>query len=291
MPVRTPRPIAISVEVFPPKTTEGLSTLGETCDRLATLRPEFVSVTCPSSPGGPERTYETAKAIRSRLDPAIGVAPHLTCVGSTERSRAPGRLRGASRCPVHRDPGRPAPPGARSPAGDFAHASDLVAFIRAEGSPRVPLVVAAHPEVHPEAPSARADLAAFQHKGEAGANFAITQYGYTMEAYLQLRGRVSAPGRDPADRTGIIPIANYERLGFSAIAGVEIPRWLRKWLDDVAGEPATLRAFGLEVVSRLCQRRLAGGAPCLHFYTMNDAAPTLAICERLGLPLSKPGAL
>ena len=279
---------AISVEVFPPKTPEGLSQLCGACDGLAALQPEFVSVTCRPGPGARDRTYETVKAIRARLDTAIGVVPHITGLGSTRQNIRELLARYASlsinRFVVIRGDRAPG-----SPPGDFPYAGDLVAFIRAEGDTRAHLHVAAHPEVHPEAPSARADLAAFQRKVQAGADSAITQYVYSADAHLYFVEACRRLGVTVPIVPGILPITNYERLArFSEIAGVEIPRWLRKRLEDVANEPAPLRAFGLDVVSRLCGQLLDQGAPGLHFYTLNDLAPTLAICERLELSVSTP---
>jgi methylenetetrahydrofolate reductase (NADPH) len=279
---------AISVEVFPPKTPEGLSQLCGACKGLATLQPAFVSVTCRPGPGARDRTYETVKAVRACLDAAIGVVPHITGVGSTRQDVADLLAAYAALDIDHFVVirGDRAPD---SPPDEFSHASDLVAFIRAEGHTRTRLHVAAHPEVHPEAPSAHADLAAFQRKVQAGADSAITQYVYSADAYLYFVEACRRLGVTVPIVPGILPITNYERLArFSETAGVEIPRWLRKRLEDVANEPARLRAFGLDVVSRLCGQLLDQGAPGLHFYTLNDPAPTLAICERLELPLFRP---
>jgi methylenetetrahydrofolate reductase (NADPH) len=279
---------AISVEVFPPKTPEGLAQLCRACDGLAALRPKFVSVTCRPGPGARDRTYETVKAVRGCLDAAIGVVPHITGVGSTRQNirelLAGYASLGINRFVVIR--GDRAPDG---PPGDFPYASDLVAFIRAESDTRAHLSVAAHPEVHPEAPSARADLAAFQRKVHAGADSAITQYVYSADAYLYFVEACRRLGVTVPIVPGILPITNFERLArFSETAGVEIPRWLRKRLEDLAHEPTALRAFGLDVVGGLCGQLLDRGVPGLHFYTLNDPASTLAICERLELPVSRP---
>jgi methylenetetrahydrofolate reductase (NADPH) len=278
----------VSVEVFPPRTPEGLARLRAACERLAPLRPAHVSVTCP--PGGDARTYETVKALRGCLDAAIRITPHLVCVGSTrqsvrERLAAYAAL-GIDHFVVIRGDRSP---DAGGPPGDFPHASDLVAFIRAQGHTRLHIDVAAHPEVHPEAPSARADLAAFRTKIEAGADGAITQYFYNPDAYREFVDSCRRLGLTVPIVPGIMPITQHERLmRFSDMAGVDIPRWLRKRLEDVAGDPAALRAFGLDVVSALCARLLDQGVPRLHFYTMNDPEPTRAICARLGL-FADPG--
>jgi methylenetetrahydrofolate reductase (NADPH) len=280
---------ALSIEVFPPKTPDGLAQLCGACDRLAALQPEFVSVTCRPGPDARHRTYETVKAIRARLNAAIGVVPHITGVGSTRRDirellAAYGSL-GIDHFVVIRGDRAP-----DSPPGDFAYASELVAFIRAEGPTRGRLHVAAHPEVHPEASSAAADLAAFQRKVRAGADSAITQYVYSADSYLYFVEDSRRVGVTVPIVPGILPITNYERLArFSEAAGVEIPRWLRTRLEDLAREPAALHAFGLDVVGRLCGQLLDLGAPGLHFYTLNDPGPTLAICERLRSVPELPG--
>jgi methylenetetrahydrofolate reductase (NADPH) len=273
------------VEVFPPRTPTGVARLRASCDRLAALRPAYVSVTCGADAAARDRTYRTVKELRAHLGTAAGVVPHVTCVGGTRESvrelLAAYASLGVERLVVIRGDRPPGPP---EPPSDFPHASDLVAFIRAEGHTRLHIDVAAHPEVHPEAAGARADLAAFRAKIEAGADAAITQYFYNPDAYLQFVDACRRLGLAIPVVPGIMPITNYERLTrFSALAGVEIPRWLRGRLDELVAEPAALLALGLDVVTRLCERVLAGGAPGLHFYTMNEAEPTLAICERLGV--------
>jgi methylenetetrahydrofolate reductase (NADPH) len=277
----------LSVEVFPPKTPDGLARLRATCARLAALRPAYLSVTCPPGAGGADRTYETVTALRGCLDAAIRIAPHLVCVGATRQSvrdrLAAYAALGIDRFVVIRGD---RPPDAIGPPGDFPHAADLVAFIRAEGHARLHLDVAAHPEVHPEAASARADLAAFRGKVAAGADGAITQYFYNPDAYREFVESCRRLGVTVPIVPGILPITQHERLmRFSDLAGVDVPRWLRKRLEDLARNPAALRAFGVDVVSALCARLLDEGAPGLHFYTMNDAEPTRAICARLGLPV------
>jgi methylenetetrahydrofolate reductase (NADPH) len=282
---------AISVEVFPPKTPDGLSQPCDACESLAALRAEFVSVTCRPGPDARRRTYETVKAIRARLDPATGVVPHITGVGSTRQDirellATYGSL-GIDHFVVIRGDRAPG-----SPPGEFSHASELVAFIRAEGHTHARLHVAAHPEVHPEAPSARADLAAFQRKVQAGADSAITQYVYSADPYLYFVEYSRRLGVTVPIVPGILPITNYERLArFSETVGVEVPRWLRKRLEDLVHDLAALRAFGLDVVGRLCGHLLDQGAPGLHFYTLNDPAPTLAICERLLSVSTPPGGI
>jgi methylenetetrahydrofolate reductase (NADPH) len=174
------------------------------------------------------------------------------------------------------------PAGAAPPAGAFPHASDLIQFIRAEAGTAFHIEAAAHPEVHPEAPDAETDLANFARKVAAGADSALTQYFYNADAYFALVDACSRRGLTVPIVPGIMPITDYERLArFSAAAGVEIPRWLRFRLEALAGRPEALVAFGVDVVGRLCERLLAGGAPGLHFYTMNRAEPTSTLWTRL----------
>jgi methylenetetrahydrofolate reductase (NADPH) len=176
------------------------------------------------------------------------------------------------------------PAGATAGTGEFPHAADLVAFIRAETADVFRIEVAAHPEFHPEATSAGEDLAHFARKVAAGADAAVTQYFYNADAYFSFVDSCARRGLLLPVVPGIMPITSYERLvRFSAGAGVEIPRWLRLRLQELAQQPQALLAFGIEVVGRLCERLLVGGAPGLHFYTMNRAEPTSTLWSRLGL--------
>lgn len=279
-----PRPI-LSLEFFAPKTPEGASRLRLLWAGLGALAPAYFSVTCATDEAGPERTLRTVGELRAHFGPALDIAPHLTCVGSTrERVR---RLLDAYRgldvrhlVLIRGD----LPPGMREWAGDFPHAGDLVAFVRRETGDQLRIEVAAHPEVHPDAPSADADLASFKRKAEAGASSALTQYFYNADAYVHFVESCARLGVTLPIVPGIMPITNFERLArFSAAAGVEIPRWLRKRLEGLAPDPHALQAFGADVVTRLCQRLLELGAPGLHFYTMNSAEPVRTIWTRLGL--------
>jgi methylenetetrahydrofolate reductase (NADPH) len=277
-----------SLEVFPPKTAQGLARLDQELTRLARLGPSYVSVTCPAGAEASDRTYRTVVWLRGRLGAGADVAPHVIGVGATRQSvramLAGYRALGVRRLVVIRGD---VPSGA-SP-GDFPHASDLIQFIRAETGDAFHIEAAAHPEVHPEAPGVEADLANFARKVAAGVDSALTQYFYTADAYFSFVDACTRRGLTLPIVPGIMPITDYERLArFSAAAGVEIPRWLRLRLDALASQPEALVAFGVDVVARLGERLLAGGAPGLHFYTMNRAEPTATLWTRLGLGGSAP---
>jgi methylenetetrahydrofolate reductase (NADPH) len=251
---------------------------------LGALGPAYFSVTCATDEGGPERTLRTVRELRRHFGSAVDLAPHLTCVGSSPESLR--RLLAAYRSLdvrhlvlIRGD----LPPGVREWTGDFPHASDLVAFVRREHGDQFRIEIAAHPEFHPDAPSADADLASFKRKVEAGASSALTQYFYNADAYVHFVESCARLGVTLPIVPGIMPITNFERLArFSAAAGVEIPRWLRKRVEGLAHDPPSLQAFGTDVLTRLCQRLLELGAPGLHFYTMNSAEPVRTIWTRLG---------
>lgn len=273
-----------SLEFFAPKTPEGASRLRLLFPGLGGLGPAYFSVTCPTEEGGAERTLRTVQELRAHFGSAVDIAPHLTCVGSSRESVR--RLLTAYRglgirhlVLIRGDLLR----GMHEWAGDFSHAGDLVAFVRRETGEQFQIEVAAHPEFHPEASSADADLASFKWKTEAGATAALTQYFYNADAYVHFVESCSRLGVTLPIVPGIMPITNFERLArFSEAAGVEIPRWLRKRLESLR-DPESVRAFGTDVVTRLCQRRLEHGAPGLHFYTMNSAEPVRTIWTRPGL--------
>lgn len=274
-----------SVEIFPPKTDQGIQRLEHELGQLATLAPAYVSVTCPPGPGASDRTCRMILWIRERLGADMDVAPHVTGVGATRQGvRAIlSRYRGLGirhLVVVRGD----VPADAAAIAGEFPHASDLIAFIRAEMADAFHIEAAAHPEFHPEAASAEADLAHFLGKVAAGADSALTQYFYNADAYFSFVDSCTRRGVTLPIVPGIMPITSYDRLvRFSAAAGVEIPRWLRLRLDGLARQPESLIAFGVDVVGRLCEHLLAGGAPGLHFYTMNRAEPTSTLWTRLCL--------
>jgi methylenetetrahydrofolate reductase (NADPH) len=269
-----------SVEVFPPRTSQGIERLERELPQLAGLGPAYVSVTCTDGPGASERTYRTSAWLRERLGPGADVAPHVLAAGATRASinglLARYRGLGVGHLVVIR--------GDATAAGDFAHAAELIGFIRAETGDVFRIEAAAHPEFHPEAASAEADLDHFARKVAAGADAVLTQYFYNADAYFAFVADCTRRGLALPIVPGVMPIVGYERLArFSATAGVEIPRWLRLRLDGLASRPEALAAFAVEVVERLCERLLRGGAPGLHFYTMNRAEPTATLWKNLGL--------
>jgi methylenetetrahydrofolate reductase (NADPH) len=278
-------PGVFSVEVFPPKTDEGVERLDAELARLACLSPAYVSVTSAVGAEAGDRTYRTVARVRERLGSGVDVAPHLIAAGATRPDIRASLSRYRDLNVRHLVVVRgDLPAGVPAGAGDFPHAADLIAFIRAETGATFHIQAAAHPECHPEAASAEADLASFARKAAAGADSALTQYFYNADAYFMFVDACTRRGVTVPIVPGIMPIVGYERLArFSAVAGVEIPRWLRLRLDGLAGRPEALVAFGVEVVSRLCAQLLAGGAAGLHFYTMNRAEPTASIWTRLGL--------
>jgi methylenetetrahydrofolate reductase (NADPH) len=271
----------ISFEFFPPKTVEGIAKLRETRRQLAQLGPKFFSVTFGAGGSTRDRTLETVLEIQAE---GFEAAPHLSCISSTrEEIRAIlTEYRGHSI--RHLVALRGDLPSGEVAASDFRYANELVEFIRAETGDWFDIEVAAYPEFHPEAPSARADLDAFKRKVEAGASAAITQYFYNADAYYQFMDECGAMGIAIPVVPGIMPIYNYAQLArFSAVCGAEIPRWLRLRLQDYGDDLASVRAFGLDVVTELCDRLLRGGAPGLHFYTLNQAGAVSTIWQRLGL--------
>jgi methylenetetrahydrofolate reductase (NADPH) len=273
------------LEFFAPKTPEGAARLRLLWPGLGALAPAYFSVTCATDEAGPERTLRTVQELRTHFGPAVDIAPHLTCVGSNRESirRLLAAYRGLGIRHLVLIRGD-LPPGMREWAGEFSHAGDLVAFVRRETGDHFRIEVAAHPEFHPDAPGADADLASFKRKTEAGATSALTQYFYNVDAYVHFVESCSRLGVTLPIVPGIMPITNFERLArFSEAAGVEIPRWLRKRVEGLAHDPESMRAFGTDVVTRLCRQLLELGAPGLHFYTMNSAEPVRTIWARLGL--------
>jgi len=270
-----------SFEFFPPKTPEGMQKLRETRAQLAQLKPKFFSVTYGAGGSTQERTLEAAIDIQ---DHGCEAAPHLSCIGSTRDS-----IRALLQ--TYREHGirhtvavRGDLPSGTMDFGHFRFASELVEFIRAETGDWFEIEVAAYPEVHPQARSARDDLLAFKRKVQAGANSAITQYFYNAEAYFQFVEDCQREGIDIPIVPGVMPISNFSQLvRFSDACGADIPRWLRMKMQSFGDDSASIRALGLDVVTHLCDRLLAGGAPGLHFFTMNKAGATSTIWQRLGL--------
>jgi methylenetetrahydrofolate reductase (NADPH) len=283
MPAPPPHQAAFSFELFPPKTPEGMTKLAASIDLLNAVGPEYFSVTYGAGGSTRESTFATLDLLLARGIPA---APHLACIGS---SRAEIRAilqhyqgQGIRRLVALRGD-LPSGMGLGT-AGDFRNANELVAFIRQETGDHFRIEVAAYPEVHPQAANADQDLANFQRKVAAGANGAITQYFYNPDAYFGFVERCAARGIEIPIQPGIMPITNFSQLArFSDACGAEIPRWVRKRLEALGDDIEAIRAFGHEVVLGLCSRLLEGGAPGLHFYSMNQAGPVLRLCQELGL--------
>ena len=269
-----------SFEFFPPKTAEGAAKLVDVTKQLGQLNPAFFSVTFGAGGSTQEGTLSTVQTIRAL---GFAAAPHLSCIGSTVES-----IRQVLQ--QYRDAGishivalRGDLPSGMAQAGAFRHASDLVAFIRAEHGNHFHLEVAAYPEYHPQARHAMDDLKNFKNKVDAGADSAITQYFFNADAYFHFVDEVRAMGVALPIVPGIMPIANFSQLArFSDACGAEIPRWIRRKMESYGDDSASIKAFGLDVVTDLCTTLLEGGAPGIHFYTMNAAGLTSTICQRLG---------
>ncbi|MEW6415042.1 MAG: methylenetetrahydrofolate reductase [NAD(P)H] [Pseudomonadota bacterium] len=270
-----------SFEFFPPKTPEGVEKLRATRAQLAQLKPKFFSVTFGAGGSTRDRTLETVREIQASGSEA---APHLSCIGSTRESIRDILEAYRNQGIRHLVALRGDLPSGSMDVGEFQYANELVAFIRAETGDWFHIEVAAYPEIHPQARSWTDDLANFKRKVDAGADSAITQYFFNADAYFRFVDETRAMGVGIPIVPGIMPIGNYVQLArFSDACGAEIPRWLRKKLESYGDDLASIRAFGLDVVTDLCDRLLAGGAPGLHFYTMNQAGPTTTIWQRLGL--------
>jgi methylenetetrahydrofolate reductase (NADPH) len=274
-----------SIEFFPPKTAEGADKLRATRARLATLGPAYFSVTFGAGGSTQAGTRDTVLEIQREGHQA---APHLSCVGrSREDLReilAEYRSHGIRRVVALRGD-LPSGFGAVGfSSGEFRYASELIEFIRAETGDWFHIETAAYPEMHPQAKSPQDGLNNFARKVAAGANAAITQYFYNADAYFRFMEDVRHRGITVPVVAGIMPITNYSQLmRFSEMCGAEIPRWIRLKLASFGDDSASIKAFGLDVVSHLCEQLLDGGAPGLHFYTLNQAAATEAIWQRLDL--------
>ena len=270
-----------SFEFFPPKTAEGTEKLRNTRAQLAPLQPKYISVTFGA---GGTTQQGTLDAVLEIQRDGIEAAPHLSCVGSTRDS-----IRQILK--TYRDGGirhvvalRGDMPSGMGEIGEFRYANELVEFIRAETGDWFHIEVAAYPEYHPQAKSPRHDLDNFVRKVRAGADSAITQYFYNADAYFRFVDEVRAQGVDVPIVPGIMPITNYSQLmRFSEMCGAEVPRWVAKRLESFGDDRESIRAFGLDVVTGLCERLLAAGVPGLHFYTLNAAGATKAVWERLKL--------
>lgn len=270
----------ISIEFFPPQTPEGVEKLRATRAELAKLKPEFFSVTYGAGGSTRERTFAIVREIASE---GFDAAPHLSCIGSTRESireiLAEFKAAGIRRIVALRGD----LPSGMAEAGEFRYANELVEFIRAETGSHFSIEVAAYPEWHPQARSPKDDLDAFARKVKAGANSAITQYFYNADAYFHFVDEARALGVDIPIVPGIMPIVGFTKLArFSDACGADLPRWMRKKFESFGDDSDSIRAFGLDLVTELCERLLKGGVPGLHFYSMNQSALTTEICRRLG---------
>ncbi|HSI22330.1 MAG TPA: methylenetetrahydrofolate reductase [NAD(P)H] [Methylophilaceae bacterium] len=271
----------ISFEFFPPKTAEGMIKLHAAREQLVQLSPKFFSVTFGAGGSTRDRTLETVLEIQERGTEA---APHLSCISSTRDEILAILAQYREQGIRHLVALRGDHPSGEVAASDFHYANELVEFIRKETGDWFEIEVAAYPEFHPESPSARSDMEAFKRKVNAGANAAITQYFYNADAYFRFMDECEAMGIAIPVVPGVMPIYNFTQLSrFSSVCGAEIPRWLRLRLQDYGEDLPSLRSFGLDVVTELCDRLLQGGAPGLHFYTLNQAGTISTICQRLGL--------
>ena len=270
----------LSIEFFPHQTPEGIAKLNTVRGELAPLAPDFFSVTFGAGGSTRERTFA---AVRDIAADGYAAAPHLSCVGST-RDNIAAILRDYRAAGIRRIVAlRGDLPSGMAQAGDFRYANELVEFIRAETGGHFHIEVAAYPEWHPQARTPADDLAAFVRKVRAGADSAITQYFYNADAYFHFCDSVRALGVDIPVVPGIMPIVSFAKLArFSDACGAELPRWMRRKFESLYDDTVSIRAFGLDIVTALCERLLAGGAPGLHFYSMNQSGLTLEICKRLG---------
>ena len=270
-----------SFEFFPPQTPEGIEKLRATRRQLAQLKPTFFSVTFGAGGSTRDRTLDTVLEIQTDGHQA---APHLSCIGSTRENIRAVLQRykdtGIRRIVALRGD---LPSGMAAP-GEFRYANELVRFIREETGDWFHIEVAAYPEYHPQARSPREDLLNFKRKVEAGANSSITQYFYNADAYDSFVEQCQAEGLHSPIVPGIMPIASFTKIArFSDACGAEIPRWVRRKMESFGDDSASIRSFGLDVVTALCQRLLESGAPGLHFYTLNQAGLTSTIWHRLDL--------
>lgn len=279
-----------SIEFFPPKTPEGVVKLRETRRQLAELKPAYFSVTFGAGGSTQAGTRDTVLEICREGHVA---APHISCIGRTRADLreilADYRANNVRRLVALRGD---LPSGyGQAASGEFRYANELIEFIRAETGDWFHIEAAAYPEVHPQAKSPQDDLQNFARKIKAGANAAITQYFYNTDAYFQFADEARKIGVDVPIVAGIMPITNYSQLSrFSDMCGAEIPRWIRLKLASYGDDNASIRAFGLDVVTAMCERLLAGGTPGLHFYSLNQSAATIELWQRLRLSERAAGA-
>jgi len=274
-------PLPVSFEFFPPNTPVGDAKLVDVVQRLGAARPEFFSVTYGAGGSTRDKTLATVRAIAAAGHEA---APHLSCVGSTRAGigeiLATYRQQGIRRLVALRGD----LPSGTATAGEFRYAAELVRFIRETQGADWHIEVAAYPEYHPQQRYAARDLQHYADKVRAGASSAITQFFFNPDAYFHFVEQTRSLGAEVPVVPGIMPFHNYARIAqFAARDGIEIPRWVALKMEGYMDDAASIRAFGLDVVTALCERLLAGGAPGLHFYTMNQADLTLELCRRLKL--------
>ena len=273
--------VPLSIEFFPPNTPVGSEKLKTVVQELGAIRPEFFSVTYGAGGSTREKTLAT---VRDIAQAGFEAAPHLSCVGSTRTGiaeiLATYRAQGIRRIVALRGD----LPSGTAVAGEFRYAAELIAFIRETQGADWHIEAAAYPEYHPEQRYARRDLQHFASKMAAGADSAITQFFFNPDAYFNFVDEVRVLGVHAPIVPGIMPFHNYARVAqFAARDGIEIPRWVALKMEGYMDDAASVRAFGIDVVSRLCERLIAGGAPGIHFYALNQSGLTLEICRRLGL--------
>ncbi|TMH11609.1 MAG: methylenetetrahydrofolate reductase [NAD(P)H] [Betaproteobacteria bacterium] len=274
--------LPLSLEFFPPKTPEGVIKLAAARRELYTVKPQFCSVTYGAGGSTQQGTMQTVRDILAEGMPA---APHFSCIGASKASirdqLAQFKAEGITRIVALRGD---LPSGYGGTAGEFRYASDLIAFIRAETGSYFHIEVAAYPEMHPQARSPQTDLQAYVTKVKAGATSAITQLFFNTDAYFRFVDEARAMGADVPIVPGIMPITNSSGIiRFADNCGAEIPRWVRLRLQGFGDDSESIKAFGLDVVTALCDRLRSAGVPGMHFYTLNQATATLEICKRLGI--------
>jgi methylenetetrahydrofolate reductase (NADPH) len=276
--------LPLSLEFFPPKTPEGVEKLAAVRQQLYALKPQFCSVTYGAGGSTQDGTLAAVQAIQAE---GVEAAPHFSCIGASQDSirekLAQFRASGIRRIVALRGD-LPSGYGNAATLGEFRYASDLVAFIRAETGAYFHIEVGAYPEMHPQARSPQADLQAYVAKVQAGASSAITQMFFNSDAYFRFVDEAHALGADIPVVPGIMPITNASGIiRFADGCGAEIPRWMRLRLQGFGDDTASIKAFGLDVITDLCDQLRTAGVPALHFYTMNQSGTVLEICQRLGL--------
>lgn len=272
-------PVPVSFEFFPPNTEAGADKLKTVVKDLGVTDPEFFSVTYGAGGSTRDRTLSTVTDIAAM---GFDAAPHLSCIGSTRANiseiLATYRAQNIKRLVALRGD----LPSGTATAGEFRYASELISFVRETEGRDLRIEVAAYPEYHPQQRYVKRDLEHFAHKVKAGADAAITQFFYNPDAYFHFVDEVRKLGVDVPIVPGIMPFHNYARIAqFAMRDGIEIPRWVALKMEGYMDDTASIRAFGIEVVSKLCERLIAGGAPSIHFYTLNQSALALEVCQRL----------